>query len=72
MPCLVLTELVENQLDTAATWDIVSYSVTGYGNSRSTYSAYEPLYVMDPDYEDVEYAIDLINSLRNNEIISVD
>ena len=64
-----LAELVRNQLDSGASWNIVSYSVDGSGSSQKPYSLSTAAYVMVPDTETVEHAIALMNQVKNSEIL---
>ncbi|HEY4538311.1 MAG TPA: LCP family protein [Erysipelothrix sp.] len=74
MPDSDLKKLVKMQLDTGADWDVMQIQLTGYGsNSTTTYSM--PgwnLYVMEPNYDTVNYASSLIHQMENGEVISVD
>ncbi len=71
MPYEVLASLVRDQLENGGSWNIVSYSVTGYGNSAETYSAPGTLlYVMDPDWETVDHAKELIAQVFSGETLT--
>ena len=69
MPYDVIAELVRDQLDKGGSWNIVSCSVDGYGDSRRPYSMSENAYVMIPNQETVDAAIAKINQVKNGEIV---
>ena len=70
MPSDKMSDLVRMQLEDGAEWNIVSNSVIGYVNSRTTYSMGNTrLDVIDPDEADVEQAKNLIRAVMNGEII---
>ncbi len=71
MPYEDLTTLVRNQISAGGSWDIQTYSVDGTGAKASTFSMSKQLYVMNPDQSTVDYARSLIQSIQNNETISV-
>lgn len=65
--------LVKMQLSDMASWDVLSYSVSGYHSYGVTYS--DPgreLYVMEPDMEMVEQAKELIDRVLAGEILTED
>ena len=65
-----LSKLVKMQLDDMASWHIVSYDVTGYGDSRETCSAPgEYLYVTIPDQDSVDRAIELIDMVMDGKTL---
>ena len=70
MPYDVLAGLVRNQLDSGADWNIVSYSVDGTGDSQKPYSLSTYAYVMVPDTSTVSHAIDLMNQVKNGDVLS--
>lgn len=66
-----LSALVKMQLSDMASWDILTYSVSGTGAYRVTYSAPGmELYVMLPDSEDVSRATELIDRVIAGEILT--
>ena len=69
MPYDEIAELVRDQLDNGGSWNIVSCSVEGYGDSRVPYSMSTAAYVMIPDQETVDAAIAKINQVKNGEIL---
>ena len=67
-----IAELVREQLDSGAKWDIQKYSVNGFDASGPTWSAgSQELYVMEPDMETVNTAKELLRKMYNDEMISV-
>ena len=65
-----ITELVKMQLEDGASWNIVSYNVSGTGSSQPTYSfGKELLYVMIPDQATVEQAKNLLEQVRTGETL---
>lgn len=72
MPRDKINDLVKMQLNDGAKWTILSNSVMGYGNMRSTYSGgSEPLSVVDPDQGDVELASKLIQQCMDGEKVVI-
>ena len=69
MPYDKIAEVVRNQLDKGGSWNIVSCSVDGYGDSRKPYSLSTYAYVMVPDQDTVDAAIAKINQVFNGEIL---
>ena len=69
MPYEMIAELVREQLDNGGSWNIVSTSVTGTGDTRVPYSLSTGAYVMIPDQESVDAAIAKINQVKNGEIL---
>ncbi len=68
--------LAQMQLDDMATWDIVSYSLTGKSEKASSYAmgaGNGPIFdVVKVDQESLETAKDLIRTILNNEIVKVE
>lgn len=69
MPYDVIAELVRDQLDKGGSWNIVSCSVDGTGDSKIPYSMSTSAYVMIPDQATVDAAIAKINQVKNGEIL---
>lgn len=66
-----MSQLVKMQLSDMASWNIMTYSVGGYGDMEITYSAPgQELYVMWPDSDDVAHATELIDRLISGEILT--
>lgn len=70
MPYDMLAELVRNQLDSGAEWNIVTYSVDGSGSSQKPYSLSTNAYVMVPDTSTVAHAVELMNQVKNGEVLT--
>ena len=69
MPYDMIAELVKDQLDNGGSWNIVSTSVDGTGDTRRPYSLSTGAYVMIPNQETVDAAIAKINQVKNGEIV---
>ena len=69
MPYDLIADIVREQLDKGGSWNIVSYNVDGTGDSRKPYSLSTNAYVMIPDQDTVDTAIEKINQVRNGEIL---
>lgn len=69
MPYDVMSSLVRDQIESGAKWNIVSYAVTGTGDSAMTYSMDIPLFVFIPDMSTVDTAKGLIQQVLNGETI---
>lgn len=66
-----LAELVRQQLDEGGSWNIVSYSVNGTGDTRQPYSMSANAYVMIPDQTTVDKAKELMQQVVNGEVIDL-
>ena len=66
-----LAELVRQQLDEGGSWNIVSYSVDGTGDTRQPYSMSANAYVMIPDQATVDKAKELMQQVVNGEVIDL-
>lgn len=62
-----ITSVVKMQLEDMSPWTVTSYSLNGTDASDYTYTYNQLLYVMKPNEESVNEAIQLINSVLNNE-----
>ena len=69
VPMKLLGNLVSMQLEEGGSWNVVTYSVDGTGDSEIPFSMSQYAYVMRPDYETVEHAKELIQSVLNGEIL---
>lgn len=68
-----ISSLVKLQLDKMPSWNIVSYSVNGPGDSQTTYSAPRfHAWVMQPDETYIQNAKVLINQVMSGETINTD
>ena len=69
MPYDLIAEIVRDQLDNGGSWNIVSTSVDGTGDTRRPYSLSTGAYVMIPNQETVDAAIAMIKQVKNGEIL---
>jgi len=69
MPYDLIAEIVRDQLTNGGSWNIVSASVDGYGDTRKPYSLSTGAYVMVPYQETVDAAIEMMNQVKNGEIV---
>ena len=69
MPYDVIAELVRDMLDKGGSWNVVTYDVNGSGDSRRPYSMSTNAYVMIPNQETVDTAIEKINQVMNGEVV---
>ena len=70
VPMDLISEVVKSQLNNGGDWNIVSYAVSGSGDTQPTWSMGAPAYVMWPDESTVEQAKALINQVKNGEILT--
>ena len=70
VPYSDIAALVRRQLSDGGSWNVVQYSVTGYGDTQVPYSMSIPVYVMQPDYETVQKAQELMDRVENGETIT--
>lgn len=71
MPSDFIAGLVQNQLQNGGKWNIVSYYVSGTGSNEYTYSSpSRRLSVIIPDESTVETAKDLMQRVRNGEVVT--
>ncbi len=66
----LLASLVSDQISDTSSWNIVSYSVSGTGDSQIPYSMSTYAYVMVPDESTVQTAKDLIAQVYAGETIT--
>ena len=67
-----ITDLIREQLDSNASWDIQKYSVDGYDSWGSCWSAGgQELYVMEPNMDTVNKAKEYLRKMYNDEKITV-
>lgn len=60
-----IARLFQQQLTSGGSWNVVTYSVDGTGDTQKPYSLSTTAYVMVPDYDTVNYAIELMSEVRN-------
>lgn len=65
-----IAKLVRDQLADGGSWNIVSYSVDGTGDSRKPYSMSAYAYVMIPDQATVDQAKVLMKQVEDGEVIN--
>ena len=70
MPYDTISALVREQLDSGAEWNIVSYSVDGYGDSQIPYSMSQYAYVMVPYDDTVNTAKGLLYQLYTGQVLT--
>lgn len=63
--------LVRQQLEDGGSWNIVSYSVDGTGDTRQPYSMSANAYVMIPDQTTVDEAKALMQQVVDGEVIDL-
>ena len=66
-----MAELVRQQLEDGGSWNIVSYSVNGTGDTRQPYSMSANAYVMIPDQTTVDEAKALMQQVVDGEVIDL-
>ena len=69
VPMELVGSIVAQQLRNGGEWNVVTYSVSGRGDSQIPYSLGKEVYVMQPDYATVEHAKDLMRKVYNGEAI---
>ena len=70
IPMDLISGVVKAQLNSGGDWNIVSYAVSGSGDTQIPWSMGSPAYVMWPDESTVEQAKALINQVKNGEILT--
>lgn len=70
VPYNTIAELVRKQLSEGGSWNVVTYSVSGTGDSQIPYSMSQYAYVMIPDWDTVEHAKSLIQDLKDGKILT--
>ncbi len=68
VPYELITELINEQLNTGDEWNVATYSVDGTGASKKPYSQKGNSYVMIPKESTIEKAKSLINQIINDEV----
>lgn len=64
-----IARLLQQQLTEGGSWNIVSYSVDGTGDTQKPYSMSQAAYVMIPDYSTVDKAKEMMRQVRDGETI---
>lgn len=70
VPYDVITSLVKQQLDEGGSWQVLSYSADGTGDTQKPYSMSQKAYVMIPDQTTVEKAKTLMQKVREGFVIT--
>ena len=70
LPYDTLSAIVRDQLDKGGEWNIVSYSVDGYGDSQIPYSMSQYAYVMVPYEDTVENAKNMIYQVYTGQTVT--
>lgn len=70
IPYDVITSLVKQQLDEGGSWQVLSYSVDGTGDTQKPYSMSQKAYVMVPDQTTVDKAKTLMQKVRQGSMLS--
>ncbi len=70
IPYDVITGLVKQQLDEGGSWQVLSYSVDGTGDTQKPYSMSQKAYVMVPDQTTVDKAKTLMQKVRQGAMLS--
>lgn len=71
IPYDVISGLVRQQLDEGGSWQVLSYSVDGTGDTQKPYSMSQNAYVMIPDQSTVDKAKTLMRKVREDIMLSV-
>ena len=70
VPYDLIAELVRGQLNDGGSWNVVTYSANGSGDSRKTYTQGAYAYVMIPDESTVETAKELMRQVRAGQTVT--
>lgn len=70
VPYDVIASLVRRQLDEGGTWQVLSYSADGTGDTQKPYSMSQKAYVMIPDQTTVDKAKTLMKKVREGFMLS--
>ena len=70
IPYDVITSLVKQLLDEGGSWQVLSYSVDGTGDTQKPYSMSQKAYVMVPDQTTVDKAKTLMQKVRQGFMLS--
>ena len=68
IPYELISEIVKEQLESGASWNIVSYSVSGYNDWRTCWSLGAGASVITPYYDTVDAAKELMRQVRDGEV----
>lgn len=70
VPYDIIASLVRRQLDEGGSWQVLSYSVDGTGDTQKPYSMSQKAYVMIPDQTTVDKAKTLMKKVREGFMLS--
>lgn len=70
VPSSEISNIVRQQLENGGEWNITRYAVSGWGDSQMPYSMSQYAYVTWPDEDMVEKAKDLMQAVRDGEVIT--
>lgn len=70
VPYDIIASLVRRQLDEGGSWQVLSYSADGTGDTRKPYSMSQKAYVMIPDQTTVDKAKTLMKKVREGFMLS--
>ena len=70
VPYDIIASLVRRQLDEGGTWQVLSYSADGTGDTQKPYSMSQKAYVMIPDQTTVDKAKTLMKKVREGFMLS--
>ena len=70
IPYDVISSLVKEQLDKGGSWQVLSYSTDGTGDTQQPYSMSQKAYVMVPDQTTVDKAKSLMQKVRQGAMLS--
>ena len=69
-----IQKFIQMQLKNMPSWDIENYQLSGFDlyTTEAYLSRGTRTYVMEPDMESVAYGTELLNKMKNNEVISLE
>lgn len=69
-----IQKFIQMQLKNMPSWDIENYQLSGFDlyTTEAYMSRGTRTYVMEPDMESVAYGTELLNKMKNNEVISLE
>lgn len=70
VPYDIIASLVRRQLDEGGSWQVLSYSADGTGDTQKPYSMSQKAYVMIPDQTTVDKAKTLVKKVREGFMLS--
>ena len=70
IPSSEISAIVRNQLENGGDWNITRYAVSGWGDSQQPWSMSQYAYVTWPYEDDIAKAKELMQAVRDGEIIT--